>query len=36
VIASISGREVKGLAAWRLDEVLRRFEQEPMEILEEG
>jgi proteasome lid subunit RPN8/RPN11 len=36
VIASISGREVKGLAAWRLNEVLRRFEQEPMEILREG
>ncbi|MCX8203630.1 MAG: M67 family metallopeptidase [Nitrososphaeria archaeon] len=32
VIVSISGRDVKGISAWRLDEVLRRFEVEDMSI----
>lgn len=32
VIVSISGREVKGISAWRLNEVVRQFEIEDMSV----
>ncbi|MCS7117822.1 MAG: M67 family metallopeptidase [Thaumarchaeota archaeon] len=32
VIVSISGKEVRGISAWRLNDVLRQFEVEDMSI----